>query len=282
MYLLRAINFKLNFIHPGIRYRILKLICKFTGMMSKNFEVDFFGKRYSGNLQTHIDFMTFFYGSYEIGILNYLRQNILKPEMVVLDVGANIGHHSLFFAAHCKKVYSFEPYAKVRQRLEDKIRLNHLNSVEIVPYGLSDQKQTLEYFEPPSENSGVGSFQPNHSADNAKSGLELELLRGDDFINSKNIEAVHFVKIDVEGFEHFVLRGLSQTLKKNRPVILMEFNKQTQTYCKNLETFKILFPENYRIITLNKRFSSLAQPETFDFHSKHELNLLCIPSELKI
>ena len=277
MDLLRKLNRSLTFIHPGIRFRILKLFVRILGWSSKDFEVPFYGFKYRGQLSNHIDFMTFFFGCYEKGILSYLQKNVLTPEMTVLDVGANIGHHSLFFASQSKKVLSFEPYQKVRFLLEDKLRVNQLSHVQIVPLGLSSSDQELNYFEPLDENTGTGSFIQEHSAQNNQHGLKLQLVNGDTFLDSQQLKKVDFIKIDVEGFEHFVLQGLKQTLLRDRPTILLEFNTATQEYCKTVEGFMDLLPPQYGVQRLANVFGELATLEKFDFSRAGDVNLICRP-----
>jgi FkbM family methyltransferase len=279
VYLIRLINLKLNFLHSGLRYRILKIVSMIFGWSNKEFVVDFFEKKYHGILSNHIDFLTFFFGSYERGILNFLRLKILKPDMVVLDVGANIGHHTMFFSSYAKKVLSFEPYPRVRAILEEKVKFNGISNVEIIPYGLSNQNQKLEYFEPPTTNSGVGSFQPDHYSKNSRSGLVLELLNGDELLRQMNVTKIDLVKIDVEGFEHYVLEGLKQSLVDSRPIIVIEFNRETQSYCNKVESFFSLFPDSYSFWKLDKQFTSMARLESFVFESYFQGNIICFPVE---
>lgn len=276
---IRRINLHLNSIHPGIRYRILKILCKFLGMTDAKFQVDFFGTKYSGQLTNHIDFLTFFFGAYELGILNYLNKKTLKDDMVIFDVGANIGHHSLFFSTLVKKVYAFEPYPKVRELLEKKITKNNIKNIEIIPLGLSQSSQRLEYFEPPDNNSGIGSFDPLHYSKNSKTGLFFEVIAGDDFVQKNAIKKIDFIKIDVEGFEHFVLEGLRESLNRYRPIIMMEFNKETQAYCKSYQNFIDLFPNNYLFYRLANPFGNMAKLKKFDFKTPKQINIICFPNK---
>jgi len=282
VYLLRSINLRLNALEHRVRYWGLRFLVKVFGLTNRDFEVDFFGSRYKGHLRNHIDFLTFFFGAYERGIINYLDKNVLSKDMVVFDVGANIGHHSLFFSSHAKQVYSFEPYAKVRRLLEEKVATNRISNVEVVPFGLSNQAQTLEYFEPAEHNSGTGSFQPEYYSKNQRTGIQLELITGDGFVNQKSIEKIDFIKIDVEGFEHFVLEGMKTSLQKFRPIVMMEFGKQTQDYCKSSEGFLGFFPPGYSFYRFGKPFSSMAVLEAFDFNTPRQVNLIAFPSEKKL
>lgn len=281
MYLLRSINLRLNALEPRVRYWALRFLVKVLGCANKSFEVDFFGSKYRGHLRNHIDFLTFFFGAYERGIINFLDKNVLSKDMIAFDIGANIGHHSLFFASRVKQVYSFEPYAKVRSLLEEKMSTNRIANVEIIPLGLSNQAQTLEYFEPTEHNSGTGSFQPEYSAKNRRTGILLELITGDAFVQQKSIGRIDFVKIDVEGFEHFVLEGMKTSLQTNRPIVMIEFGKQTQDHCKSADGFFSLFPPDYVFYKFGRPFTSMATLDAFDFNTARQVNLICFPAERK-
>jgi FkbM family methyltransferase len=279
MNILRKLNMLIEFVHPGLRFRLLKLISNVLGLKDKNFEVDFFGKTYTGNLQNHIDFLTFFFGSYERGILAFLSNKILKPDYVVFDIGANIGHHSLFFSTQVKQVYSFEPYPKVRSQLLKKIEINNIQNIQVISEGLSDKEQDLEYFEPPSTNTGSGSFHRDHSRKNTSLGAIFHLSTGDNFVSINGIQRLDFLKIDVEGFEYFVLKGLQASLQKFRPVVLLEYNDRTRDLSVSVEGFLGLFPHDYKVYSLGKVFHEKAVLENFSFTKSGDVNLLCIPNE---
>lgn len=279
MYFLRSLNNHLEFLYPGIRFRILNFVSKLLGLRTKSFAVEFFGKTYQGNLENHIDFLTFYFGSYERGILDYLKNNILKPEFVAFDVGANIGHHSLFFSTQVKQVYSFEPYPKVRNQLLQKIEVNNIKSIKVISEGLSDKDQDLEYFEPPSTNTGSGSFHQDHSSENVSRGAIFHLTTADKFITDNGIERLDFVKIDVEGFEYFVLKGMNASLLKFRPVVLLEYNNKTRDLAETSEKFQSLFPQGYKIYSFGKVFHKKAILQPFSFMNSGDVNLLCVPVE---
>ena len=80
-----------------------------------------FGLNYKGNLSSFLDWSVFFYGAYEKEYLYFLRDLITdSTSTIFIDVGANIGHHSLFMSQYCKEVHSFEPNPNVRERLTEK------------------------------------------------------------------------------------------------------------------------------------------------------------------
>ena len=69
----------------------------------------------------------------------------------------------------------------------------------------------------------------------------------------------HFIKIDVEGFDFYVLKGLSKTIKKHKPILLIEYNKenfkQINNFLKNYEKY-IYDIKLDKLIKLKKKFQN--------------------------
>ena len=140
----------------------------------------------------------------------WLSKIIEKNESVVVDVGANIGNSTLFFAneLHAGKVISFEAVPGISQILKINVEVNNLqNKVEIFNCGLSDKsdKAIVRHFN--QENLGGTDLI-------AGAGL-IKLSALDEF----NFPKVDFINIDVEGMESQVLEGAFETVKRTRPFI---------------------------------------------------------------
>ena len=98
LYLLRIFS-RLDWISRRIRGVTLKHLLKGIPVsFSHRFTCNFFGMKYSGNLNSYIDWCVFFFGAYEKQELLLLKDLLRKRDNpTVLDIGANVGHHSLFF-----------------------------------------------------------------------------------------------------------------------------------------------------------------------------------------
>jgi FkbM family methyltransferase len=165
-------------------------------------------------------------GQYEVEILDFLHERVfpkLKQHRLCLDVGANIGNHSLSFAKDFQRVHSFEPNERVFQLL----RLNSQIVENVTPFqiGASDQKQQLPAYVWPS-NLGGATVEVGHAESIAKRGqhtmYNFNLDRLDDLLSSSDKQQVDFVKIDVEGHELSALQGAKELLTTARPVIAFE------------------------------------------------------------
>lgn len=150
---------------------------------------------------------------FEIYHLTMLKEHI-KRNAVILDIGANIGNHTIFFAKECnaKKIYSFEPTQKTFQILRENIRINHVDSMVVamnIALGARDQKVDM-----------VGDDR-----DSGSNRVE-ECINGDTVMNTLDSlsinERIDLVKIDVEGYEYEVLEGAEKTIVRDKPDIFIE------------------------------------------------------------
>lgn len=240
-----------EWIRYGIRDRILRTFGNPTTIDSQEFEIDFFGFRYKGNLNCYIDWVIYFHGAYEKQELRILKDLIKdKHDPTFIDVGANIGQHSLFMAKYCNEIHSFEPYSVVRDKLQEKISLNNISSITIHPVGLGDEDQELKFYAPAGANTGTGSFVKKHAVGNKELIEKLKVVNGDSYFNRARIERVSLIKIDVEGFEKSVLAGLKETLSSLRPIIFMEFSEATKASFSGESELIAMLPAGYTILTV--------------------------------
>ncbi len=132
---------------------------------------------------------------------------------VAVDIGANIGNHSLYFADYFTKVYGFEPNPRTYKVLTLNAEL--ANNIHCIEVGLSDiEMQALMAVNP--TNSGgatvVDSLSVHAHTINLKT---LDSLISDD-------EDVKLIKLDIEGHEFRALTGAKRVICRNRPIILFE------------------------------------------------------------
>lgn len=146
--------------------------------------------------------------------------SLIKEDMIILDIGTNIGETLLNFAKiNTKGInYGFEPVPYLYQRAKHNISLNNFENIILNNIALSDKKEKLFFHIPQNNNSGGIAMSKN-----AQQGmLEVEAMTLDNFVSNQNIEKIDFIKIDVEGFEMNVLKGGSETLTKMKPQMFIE------------------------------------------------------------
>jgi len=151
-----------------------------------------------------------------------LVQDLVKPGMHVLDVGANIGYYTLILARCVGAdglVWAFEPVKWYREQLIWHIEHNGFSQrVRVVPYGLSDTSTTSII------SVGDSSATLHWASDEPPQRNELITLnRLDDVASDLGIERVDFIKLDIDGHESRFLRGGSRLLLQYHPPIVLEF-----------------------------------------------------------
>lgn len=149
-----------------------------------------------------------------------IAKQLLKPGDIAVDIGANIGYFTLLFAqcvGSSGHVHAFEPVPALSSKLAENIRLNHLGQVTSHICALSDRKGTARFFSGPKDNTGLSSLREPRQASGS---FEVELARLDDVVTTGS--RIALVKIDVEGAELQVLRGMERILRDSRPNLLLE------------------------------------------------------------
>lgn len=178
--------------------------------------------------------------------------SIIKPkkDQIIIDVGANVGYYTLNLSkkiGHNGKIISIEPDPQTFKILKKNCELNRLTNVELHNYAISDHDGLMNLFQS-STHSGQNSLIPNDSCQS----ITVKTITLDNLIG-ENFTKIHWLKIDVEGSEFFVLKGSSRLLTKTQNVLIeiheeiME--KQNQ---KPEELIKILKNFGFKITTFNK------------------------------
>lgn len=273
----------------GLRRRVLWWLAHPERSPDRHFETEFAGFTYPGHLQRWIDWIVYYEGGYELDELELMRELMRdRPAPVALDIGANVGHHTLYMASFCQHVHAFEPYDGVGRCIDEKIARNGLQNVTVHRVGMGEHDEELDYYAPKGHNIGTGSFVPGHEASNNVLLGRLKLVDADAYMDGLALDHVDLVKIDVEGFELSVIRGMARSLARYRPVIVMELADATRAQFSSMEAFLTLFPPGYRVDevqSLRPRWGVLARQgcalATPDFSRParpgHYMNLLLRP-----
>ena len=237
----------LDWLSFGLRDKTIRYFVNPDTVEGKEFEQDFFGLKYRGNLNTFIDWSVYFYGAYEKGIL-FLMKDIVKGKQkpIFIDIGANVGHHSLYMSKLCDEVHSFEPYDRVRDIFISKIIFNKRSNIIVHNVGVGEKDEFLDFYAPVGRNIGTGSFMAERAKDNNIKYGKLEIVEGDAYISKLNLNKIDLIKIDVEGFEKYVLLGLRDTVEKFRPSVVMEYSSVTRDNL-TIPQLREILPRGYSI-----------------------------------
>jgi FkbM family methyltransferase len=159
-----------------------------------------------------------------------LLGQLIAPGQTVLDVGANMGTHTLAFCnfvGPTGRVHAFEPQRIMYQAMVASVALNSWTNVHTHMTLVGAKKGAMRLpgvsYDTPS-NFGMMTLAPDR--DRAETLTYLDDQPGEEVamitVDSLNLAACHVIKIDVEGMEIDVLRGAAKTIKAHRPLIYME------------------------------------------------------------
>jgi len=210
-----------------IAYRLVTFGRGMLGL-SQQVETTRGGVRWRLDLREGIDFSIFALGGFEPATLNLYRTLVFAGG-VVLDIGANIGSHTLPLAKLVGpdgRVIAFEPTEFAIKKLQANTELNAGLAQRIEAYQLMLVADPADDVEPAIYSSwplsdAEGLHEKHRGKMMSTTGARAVTL--DQFVAERKLDAVHFIKIDVDGNEPAVLAGGSETLRRFRPQILMEF-----------------------------------------------------------
>jgi FkbM family methyltransferase len=200
------------------------------------------------------------YGEWAYSEIDLLA-GLIKPGHVVLDIGANIGTHTLSFAKMVQPdgfVFSFEPQRISFEFMCANVVANNLTNVFPVHAGVSDKADKIYVpIVDPTKAANAAAF----AIQGYSAGDPVDIVT----VDSMRLGRCNLIKADVEGMEYSVLQGARQTIETHRPVLFVENNYEEHSE---------------KIITLVKEwrytpwwfFSTYSDPKYAP-----DFNLLCLP-----
>jgi FkbM family methyltransferase len=169
---------------------------------------------------------TMYFGIFEKDLLAYMRA-LLRPGDTFIDVGANIGYLSVYareLVGPKGAVHSFEPVPAYGDTLATAVRSAGVANVRVVGQALGDREGTVPIKISGKENIGWNTIVPGLMKERAGiQTLEVPLTTLARYLDDHGITDVRLIKIDVEGAELLVLKGLAPWLAQGRrPHIVTE------------------------------------------------------------
>lgn len=233
-----------------------------------NGETVFITKRHGINwevdLDEGIDFAIYLLGRFENSTYDAYART-LKSGAIVIDIGANIGAHTLPLAnliGDSGKVYAFEPTQSAFKKLSRNLELNPELQKRVV--AVQAMVVSSPSFELPESIYASWPLHYNEEAHKLHLGVACSTdgalsLTLDQIVQKFALTKIDLIKLDVDGFELEVLRGASECLEKIHPPILMElapYTMEEKGYDAS-EAIQILTKFNYKFYDLSgQTFSS--------------------------
>jgi FkbM family methyltransferase len=228
--------------------------------LTKDVDVEtFWGGRFSGVLPEAVSTVIWRTSCFDEQVSMALLR-FLKPGGVFLDIGAHFGFFSLL-ASHLVgpsgRVISVEAMPSTFQKLKANIEKNceHKNFT-LVPGAAFNREVDLEFSDfglvASSLNSAVGNRGTGNFGAVAVGKIKVRAKRADQILADLGAPKVDFIKIDAESSEKFVLEGLSSTILRDKPVIVMEASDACEgNGASTEELISILSGYGYRAFTWN-------------------------------
>lgn len=223
-------------------------------------------------------------GAYEIDfrshiLLRVLRKKAYEPELVeltartldpdrdILDIGANVGLLTVFFARSIHsphKVLSVEPTPLAQSYLRRNIERNRVADKVVVFDGLVTENPgsyDLHVIPGKEEYSSLGNIVHQSTQGETFKVIQVAGETVDNLVDRFGVRP-GFVKIDTEGAELFVLRGAIQTLRRERPVLLMELSDRllASLGCSSQQVFDLLRENGYRLVNADNLSATVSTP----------------------
>jgi len=216
------------------------------------------------------------YGEFSEGEIGLFRQ-IVREGDFVLEAGANIGAHTVWFARAVGpqgRVYAYEPQRLVFQVLCANVALNSLANVHAVHAGLGRAPGMIGVAEAdPRRHTNFGGIPLGHESFQSKVRCET--------IDSLELPRLKLLKVDVEGMEAEVLAGAEQTIRRLRPLMYLENDRQQNSPA----LIRLVRSLGYRMWW---HLPYLYNPDNFARNGNNvfgrilSINLLCVPAETNI
>lgn len=254
---------------------------------------------YANRLDMWLSLVLYSYSSNE-AFETELFEKIIKSNMTVADVGANLGYFTITFSrcASKGKVYAFEPDPVNFRLLQKTIHANKLKNVVAVNKAVSDKNGTTKLFICEEHSGDHRIFDSSEYSGEKRSSIPIDTISLDSFFENNNEQnnenkseksienksesnVVDVIKMDIQGAEYMALKGMLNLLKQNKdlvlisefsPLLIKQSGHEPKLFLEELESlgFKILYINSNR-----KRLEKV--PSEFllnQWQGKRDINLL--------
>jgi len=257
--------------HRG-KWRVIESALRLSGIEAldrgQTFEIARAGLHWRLNTECVVQRRLCYHGGFDVYDVRELMSRV-PAHGVFFDIGSYFGYYSLLAAQRGARVFAFEPDPANFSLLSQHIALNEFDQIHAIPLALSDAPGRARFASASMENRGTG-----HLAGKDEAGHDITLTTLDAFVVEQGIERLDALKLDVEGAETRVLAGGRESLRRFRPVMLVELNPPCleRAGSSEPELLGALSDLGYRPMLATAR--GLVP---FTRRSKDYVNLICLP-----
>jgi FkbM family methyltransferase len=186
----------------------------------------------------------------------------LKSGDIVVDIGANIGYYVLLeskLVGDKGKIYAIEPDPSNVELLEKNIEINGLSNVEVFQHAIGDSNDIHSMHLFSERNLGTLMDIAGTSKEELVTGnIEVKTLTLDDFLENKPYP--NLIRMDVEGYEYQIIRGMKNILQRNLPLTLfIDFHFHLLKRQESVEILNTLKSAGFRIAYMAKEVRQRGQ-----------------------
>lgn len=191
---------------------------------------------------------------------------------VCLDIGANLGYYALMMSKLVGKngnVHAFEPVPINYEILCKNVELNNYSNIACYDVAMGSSSGYFNFLLHDKSNCGKmleGSIRKNKDATKV---IKVNTITVDSFVEQYNIQNINFIRMDIEGYEYEVFKGMHKTLSLPNLKMLVEFHwpggKEYSYYSQFMELLKQLYAQNFIIAKAwidGKEYNNIADHQT--------------------
>lgn len=228
-------------------FKVIKLVHRFTGKLVNKSEQKYVSQKnkmwdskfndaekFVYNLSADVKINLYkdsvlskpIFNGFENGEIAFMKRTLNNGD-IFIDIGSNIGLFALEaspIVGNQGHVIAFEPSPDTFGRLLENVELNNFKNIECRNKGVSDKKEMLEISISSSGYDAWNTFAPGDS-DKFHKTVSVEVNSLDDELKDIDKKRIKLIKIDVEGWEKFVLLGAEDLLRNYNPIFMMEFTE---------------------------------------------------------
>ena len=220
--------------------------------------------------------------------LRIIFKHLVQKGNTVLDIGANVGIHSVYLSklvGENGKVFAFEPVDYNLKRLNTNLCLNGGGNTVIIDKAVGEINTVMQMniFKETDFDLGNNSLVENEHISSVDISRfykkDVNVIKLDDFVEEKKLQ-IDFIKMDIEGFEYYALKGMKNIIQNQTPPMIIEYNVERINHLglENEDFIKIL-DEHYDCYELlsNSFLEKDFALEPFNFNRFVQCDMLCVP-----
>lgn len=167
-------------------------------------------------------------GAWEPGLAKLLAR-YMQSGGIFVDVGANIGFHTLYIASlgNSAQCVSFEPHPELCSQLRANAKLSGFANISVHEHAISDRSGSIDFYQQAANvyNRGLSGATISNSEDQNHFTLtQVNAMTLDEAFSGQMNERICAIKIDTQGFEYEALRGAAETIRRSKPLIAFEYH----------------------------------------------------------